>query len=363
MNSLSRYDFFGARSGKNSVVEETVNFPLHEKWRAEGLLSERITLFVSEELVVAVTEGPIKKLLIDSKIAAYARETGHFLWEYRVDMNDLELWGGGTCLYKDIVITCLGGWKSNLRAIRNGEVIWHTTEFESVRVIGHYDGEIILNTYYGICFIEPETGKLIRRYDMLLANSGTFNEQLVIAISQEKDILNCFDRKTGELLWRSSLRNPKKGKHLGSIACRAPLIIGDRYYAATGGSSIACFNALTGEFLWVNTDANLNAVLYRDGLLYGVGYGYYCLDAATGVTVRGIKQYDMEYSINLPYMAGKYLFCTGKRLVAINTDTGEEVWVKEDKRKTHYFGGQPIFLDGCLYTADNKGNLYCFEIP
>jgi outer membrane protein assembly factor BamB len=271
------------------------------------------------------------------------------------------------CLYQDMVIACDHTTKT-LVAVREGKVLWRTEGIAFANSVSHYDGEIMLGAIDGVYFLDPVTGVVLRRIEMERAHCPNFNEE-VIVVQSKGGFYNCFDRKTLELRWSTDFGELGKTEmphdrtiiKRGSIACRSPLIVNERIYAASSYRIVA-FDLKTGELLWMTKMlGQLQEVLYRNGRLYGMADSCFrVFDPETGEVLLQKQHPDECGGGNMPFMAGKILFNNEKRIQAVDIETGEMVWSYADKRKTVGFTGQPVYLDGRLYAADTAGCLYCF---
>lgn len=362
MQDRSRYDFIGRGPGGNSVVGEEVKLPLKVTWKFKNLFAPHAEIYLAEDNVIVVSATPSKNLSINQKISAIDRSSGEVCWEIVLD-NEGGGFGGGMCLYQDLVIVFDSSFRSVV-AVKDGHIVWRTEGIAAGNLMRHFEGEIIFGALDGLYFLDPDTGTVVRKIEMDRAHCPSFNEE-VIAVQSRDGFYNCYDRKSLELRWSTDFgklgkRETSVGIKPGLIACRSPLIVNERIYAGSSGRIVA-FDLNTGELLWMTKMLGMQEVLYRNGRLYGMADSCFRMfDAETGEILLEKRHPYEGGSGNMPFMAGKILFNNEKRIQAVDIETGEMVWSYADKRKTVGFTGQPIYLDGRLYVADTAGCLYCF---
>jgi len=124
--------------------------------------------------------------------------------------------------------------------------------------------------------------------------------------------LSCVDLETGEELWKKTVSqgNPRTSKHRNTnYASETPVVDGERIFVSLGMNGLYCFD-LDGELLW---EKDLGAYKTQNG--WGTGSSPLLYDGSLYI------QMDNEEN---------------SFLVALNPESGEEIWKVDRDEKTSY---------------------------
>ena len=131
---------------------------------------------------------------------------------------------------------------------------------------------------------------------------------------EHKDIIFCFDAKTGEEKWRYPYPCPLNPKNHEGGPSATPTVEGDRVYTLSKKGHVFCLNAKTGKVIW---QKNLKEEL-------GIELPTWDL-AGSGLVVKDLL-----------------IFNAGTSGIALNKKTGEMVTKKIRGRKIQYVPGDFI---------------------
>ncbi len=209
----------------------------------------------------------------------------------------------------------------------------------------------------------------------------TVDGDLVYGIGSQGDLI-CVKAGSGEQVWFKEL----KGKDLGGEMqsgwgySESPLIDGDLVVCTPGGKkgTLAAFNKKTGDLVWRSTDWTDKAA-YSSVVPADIG-GVHQYVQMTGDSVAGVDAKDGKLlwhydrkgptaAIPTPVVSGDLVFATsgygaGCNCIKVTNDNGkfkaEEVYA--DKDMTNHHGGV-VLVDGDIYGySDNKGRWLCKEM-
>ena len=171
--------------------------------------------------------------------------------------------------------------------------------------------------------------------------------------------LYALDANTGSIIWENI------DAYEGYWDSSPVVVDGDIYISGMDGKTRA-IDAITGITVW-EVDISLGYYIsatpaYHDGRLYFADQvdTYHCLDSSTGNTIwsvpgihhgsSGIADGIVFYGeIDNPY---------GARVIALDCDTGEEIWSYTTGADDIY--SSPAITDGVVYIAGMDWNLYAF---
>jgi outer membrane protein assembly factor BamB len=275
---------------------------------------------------------------------------------------------GGTSIssptiYNDSVIQCTTYYKVFCWEAFDGDLIW-----EYSKDYGSCDSPTVVNDKVYITksrgdsgnnasffCLNAETGVEIWNYPMgwWELSSPVYYDEMVY-IGSENLSLYCFDANTGEVLWVA----PSYGG-LGS-----PMISNGKIYSGFNG--VHCLNADNGTNIWsyYNTSTYSTPALAY-GKIYFLGRdpgGVYCLDAGTGELEWYYYTNDLENGFSSPAVAdGKVfvgLWSSGK-LICLDAFNGEFVWDYKVSI-SEWMSSSPGIADNILYIGGCLNKLYAF---
>jgi outer membrane protein assembly factor BamB len=164
----------------------------------------------------------------------------------------------------------------------------------------------------------------------------------------------CFNRNTGELLWKFQTNDSLKA---------TPVLSGNRVFANGIDDYIYCLDADTGQLIWkYKCDFEIDgSVAVIDGKVYfgSEDYRFYCLDYETGKLIyRTERMGSIEGSCNFQPEAGR-AYCGTEQggLFAFNLADGSVAWkavIGHDSDTT------PAVSEGFIYTAAEDGIVRCY---
>lgn len=138
----------------------------------------------------------------------------------------------------------------------------------------------------------------------------------------------------------------------------------------TERTDVYAYNMTADSIVWVIEDIDpaggstvWSPVIYNDKAYFQGAYSLFCIDVATGNILWTWETPGFGDDLNMtgPYvfMNKVYLCMYSGKVVALNPETGEELWLKDD------FGFNPSTLtgfDGVLYfTSEGSGKLFAVE--
>jgi outer membrane protein assembly factor BamB len=141
-----------------------------------------------------------------------------------------------------------------------------------------------------------------------------------------RGVLYCLDEATLAPVWTKDLLNEFDGTNLMFGMCESPLIVGDIIYATPGGkvNNFIALNKLTGELLWSSTGVAMPTT--------------YCSPQYIG---------DLEIPI--------VVNAIDSSLVAFNAQSGEMLWVVEQKNPYGINPNTPLYENGLLLSTSGGG--------
>ncbi len=171
--------------------------------------------------------------------------------------------------------------------------------------------------------------------------------------------LYALDATTGSIIWENI-------DSYGGYWDSSPTVVDSIIYINGYDGHSRAIDAVTGNTIWDQQFSSYNITAtpaYHDNRLFfaNEGWGnYYCLDAGTGSTIwavpgcqhgsSGIADGIVFYGeIDNPY---------GARVIALDCDTGEEIWSYITGADDIY--SSPAITDGVVYIAGMDWNLYAF---
>ncbi len=206
----------------------------------------------------------------------------------------------------------------------------------------------------------------------------TADGDLIYALGQFGDLV-CIEAVTGKLVWHKEFRSKEiSGAMGGWNYTESPLVDGDKVICVPGGKlgTVAAFNKKTGDLLWRSTDLTDGA--QYSSLVPAEIAGVHQYVVFTGASVAGIaadgkvlwhaERKGKTAMIATPVVADDLVFVTSGYGVGCNcfkiTKTGDKFDAKEiynnTDMKVHH--GGVIRLGEFIYGSNDPGLLTCMTI-
>jgi outer membrane protein assembly factor BamB len=191
-------------------------------------------------------------------------------------------------------------------------------------------------------------------------------DTLVATPGGSQATLVALSKKTGEVIWRSSVPGGDEAAYASALAVEAA---GVRQYVQLLQKGVVGVEAKTGKFLWrfdkpvSRFNANIPTPVFGDGIVYagssGTGGGAVRLEAKQG----GVGIEPLYFEPSLPnaiggaVKVGDYLYgTTGSALLCLEFRTGQVKW------KDRALGAASLcFADGRLYLHGENGAVALVE--
>ncbi len=170
--------------------------------------------------------------------------------------------------------------------------------------------------------------------------------------------LYALDVATGSVIWENT-------DSYGGYWDSSPVVVDSLLYISGLDCKTRAIDALTGTTIWEVTTGSVSATpAYNNGRLFFANQidTYHCLDASTGSTiwtVPGFHHGSSGIADGLVFYGE--CFTDTARVVALNCETGLEVWSYETSANPGYgIASSPAITDGVVYIAGSDWNLYAF---
>lgn len=165
--------------------------------------------------------------------------------------------------------------------------------------------------------------------------------------------------ETGDVLWENT--DTDVGYWDSS-----PTIVDGIVYINDCSEKTFAFDVFTGEKVWEqSTSGGTATIAYHDGRLYFASEGtpYYCLDASSG-NPQWTSDYAQHGSSGvadgLVFFGETIASTDSARVIALDCETGAEVWSYKTSSCSSGFQGSPSITDGVMYYPCTDGYLYAF---
>jgi len=175
--------------------------------------------------------------------------------------------------------------------------------------------------------------------------------------------LSALDASSGDILWQNMDSN-------GGYWDSSPVIVDGIIYICGLDSWTRAIDAITGETVWevsITPGTYISATpAYHDGRLY---FGdqvdtYHCLNAGDGSTswsVPGVQHGSSGLAGGVVfYGEGSNYYDETARIMALDWDTGQEIWSYSTSSGPYGIVSCPAITDGVMYIAATDWNLYAF---
>lgn len=205
----------------------------------------------------------------------------------------------------------------------------------------------------------------------------TVDEGLVYVLGAEGDFL-CLDAETGDLVWRKSLKNDFAAE-IPIWGCAShPLVYGDLLITMVGGEGqgVVAFDKKTGEVAWKSLDCKMGyappSVIEAGGTKQLIIYhpeGVVSLkpeDGSKHWEIGLTPNYEM--SIARPMVDGNKMYASGIRTESVMMELSADepaakaLWRGKAKNAVYSGTSTPVFVDGVVYGSDcNDGCLVAVD--
>lgn len=223
--------------------------------------------------------------------------------------------------------------------------------------------EMVFVSYQNFVYgLDKESGAVVWHYPEESNNQVVFYAQPFVGgdYVYVGDLANNFHKlnvETGSAEWTFS---GGKGFYMGQAAeadgiVYAPSNDGNLYALDADGNLIWSFK--TGHYIWAQPQISQEAVFIgsMDHFVYAVSKdGQKIWSVEMDGAVVGSPQLDQDSS-------RLFVGSIGGKMVALDTQNGQEVWMFDGGGDVESIWGQPLVRDGVLYFADSAGQLFALD--
>lgn len=291
--------------------------------------------------------------------------TGELIWKYRIGYTDDAVTVKDGYLY----VASDSLWCLDALA---GERIWATA---AANVGGSTPAVVEGGVYAGrATFISGKYYSYVHRFDTVtgtevwtdtlsgLAASCQTVWNGMVFIPTYTGPLYALDAATGSIIWENT-------DAYGGYWDSSPVVVDGVIYINDFDGKTRGIAVATGSTIWeVDITAGVNYLAatpaYNGGRLYFADqvHTYHCLDAATGSTIWSVPGFQhgssgIAHGIVF-YGEGIDWYDDNSSVIALNCETGEEIWSYETGNTKIY--SSPAITDGVVYIAGMDWNLYAF---
>ena len=164
----------------------------------------------------------------------------------------------------------------------------------------------------------------------------------------------CFDALTGDVIWIYDTNS--------WWLTSSPAVYDDKVYIGTAGDNIYCLDSETGSKIWdkpLSAGTVSSPVIVDDKLFIGSnGHNVYCLDPENGNTIWSFSTGGMVESSPAVYRGRVYFGSWDDKLYCLDADNGNQIW-------NYTTGGNvvssPTVFDDKVYFGSYDDNIYCLD--
>ena len=286
--------------------------------------------------------------------------TGEILWVYEGtgDTDDAVTISDGKLYTASDSIFCIDAC--------TGERIWASSEGDwhgSTPIVK--DGRVYCADYGDVVCLDASDGSLIWTGEVwadMLSCMALSEDRLFIPTHTTDPGLFALDATDGSLLWQNT--DAPDGYWDSS-----PVVVEGTVYICGEQGPVRAIDAETGVTEWISSPTGwVNATpVFHDERLYfaNVEYSgpYYCLDALTGLpiwTSPYMQHGSSGGADGLVFFGEAPIAQDSCSVVALNMETGAEVWSYKTSCSNSGFQSSPSITDGVMYYACTDGYLYAF---
>ena len=186
----------------------------------------------------------------------------------------------------------------------------------------------------------------------------------------DKDILYCFDAKTGKEIWKKSYPCPLFNKNHEGGPAATPTVDGNAVYTFSKNGDAIRFNAATGEVIWQkNLNEELGAkpptwyfggsvFVASDIVIYNAGSAGIALNKQDGSLVWKSGTTVPGYATAVPYTMGKQkcvVIFGAREVVGVIAATGKQVWQFPWKTPYDENIADPIVSSNTVFVSSGNG--------
>ena len=187
---------------------------------------------------------------------------------------------------------------------------------------------------------------------------------------EHKDIIFCFDAKTGEENWRYPYPCPLNPKSYEGGPSATPTVEGDRVYTLSKKGHVFCLNAKTGKVIWQKNlkeelgiklptwDLAGSPLVVNNLLIFNAGKSGIALNKKTGQKVwqngKGKPGYATAVEFEINKQKGVAVFGQ-KALYGINIKDGAKLWKYTWRSHADENNADPVFMGDKVYVSTLAG--------
>ncbi len=350
------------KSGRQSTyILDTPSEGIKQLWQTElsgGVMSH--VKIANDRLLVSCMDGSLNALNKQNGKVLWTKKTGRYCHSSPVQDKELVF---------------VGSADANLYAFRvsDGKEIWRARTEGPVYASCAVAGEIVCvasgdGKFYGL---DRNTGKPKWTYVMPTSNTAFAQTHAVtdgerFYIGAWDSHVYALDAKTGTLVWRQPCF-PRTFAY--SPAIGGPCLYEGKIYVPANGNGLFCFNADSGEQLWMvssRTDKyGHSSPRIRDGRVYVGGLGdngeLRCVSAANGdvlwVTKTGSVIYDSSPALGDGFVA---IGSVGSLLSIMDDQSGE--MIAQTRLPIGHFLASPAAEGRRIYAGTYSNTVTAFEV-
>lgn len=186
----------------------------------------------------------------------------------------------------------------------------------------------------------------------------------------DQDTVYALDAATGAVVWKHAYESDLGEKFFEGGPTATPTVDGSRVYTLSRWGDLYCFDAAGGKVRWsksIQRETGLripswgfagSPLVHEDLLLLNIGDAGVALEKETGKLIWKSADKDAGYSTPLPFRQGGDWFAilgSGKSYVAVNIQTGRELWRFPWLTQFGVNAADPILEGGQIFVSSGYG--------